>query len=282
MTHHNALDRDLYLRIATELYLKRLIVGGLERVYELGKDFRNEGVSFKHNPEFTMVEWYEAYADYADEMARVEAVVHRAAQAAGYDGPLDSPPWPRRRLTDAIAQATGVDPLAHRDRAALRRGAPSAACARAEGRDAGPSSSTTCSPSTSSRTSPAGVPASTIRSSCRRSPRTTAPSPASSSASRRSRAGWSSPTRSPSSTTPTSSGAASRPRGATASGRRGGPALRRELPRARWSTGMPPTGGRRARHRPARDAPDRAPLDPRGRALPRPALRRPGAPAPPA
>ena len=66
-THHNALDRDLYLRIATELYLKRLIVGGLERVYELGKDFRNEGVSTKHNPEFTMVEWYEAYADYEDE-----------------------------------------------------------------------------------------------------------------------------------------------------------------------------------------------------------------------
>ncbi len=63
-THHNELDRDLYLRIATELYLKRLIVGGLERVYELGKDFRNEGVSTKHNPEFTMVEWYEAYADY--------------------------------------------------------------------------------------------------------------------------------------------------------------------------------------------------------------------------
>ena len=65
-THHNALDRDLYLRIATELYLKRLIVGGLERVYELGKDFRNEGLSPKHNPEFTMLEWYEAYADYSD------------------------------------------------------------------------------------------------------------------------------------------------------------------------------------------------------------------------
>ena len=74
-THHNALDRTLYLRIATELYLKRLIVGGLERVYELGKDFRNEGVSFKHNPEFTMVEWYEAYADYTDEMRRVEEMV---------------------------------------------------------------------------------------------------------------------------------------------------------------------------------------------------------------
>ena len=65
-THHNALDRDLYLRIATELYLKRLIVGGVDRVYELGKDFRNEGISHKHNPEFTMLEWYEAYADYDD------------------------------------------------------------------------------------------------------------------------------------------------------------------------------------------------------------------------
>ena len=65
-THHNALDRDLFLRIADELYLKRLIVGGLERVYEIGKDFRNEGVSHKHNPEFTMLEWYEAYADYND------------------------------------------------------------------------------------------------------------------------------------------------------------------------------------------------------------------------
>ena len=63
-THHNALDRDLYLRIATELYLKRLVVGGIDRVYEIGKDFRNEGISFKHNPEFTMLEWYEAYADY--------------------------------------------------------------------------------------------------------------------------------------------------------------------------------------------------------------------------
>src|SRR3954469_24228483 len=67
-THHNELDQTLYLRIATELYLKRLIVGGLERVYEIGKDFRNEGVSFKHNPEFTMLEWYEAYADYRDTM----------------------------------------------------------------------------------------------------------------------------------------------------------------------------------------------------------------------
>src|SRR5918997_19521 len=69
VTHHNELDRDLFLRIADELYLKRLIVGGLDRVYEIGKDFRNEGVSYKHNPEFTMLEWYQAYADYQDMMA---------------------------------------------------------------------------------------------------------------------------------------------------------------------------------------------------------------------
>src|SRR5256884_1006710 len=75
VTHYNALDADYYLRIATELYLKRLIVGGLERVYELGKDFRNEGTSYKHQPEFTMVEWYEAYADYRDTMARMEELV---------------------------------------------------------------------------------------------------------------------------------------------------------------------------------------------------------------
>jgi lysyl-tRNA synthetase, class II len=119
-THHNALDRTLYLRIATELYLKRLIVGGLEKVYELGKDFRNEGISFKHNPEFTMVEWYEAYADYTDEMTRVETIVAACAQAAGYDGPIDfSPPWRRVTLRDAIHDATGIDILAHRTRAEL-------------------------------------------------------------------------------------------------------------------------------------------------------------------
>ncbi len=80
VTHHNALDRDLYLRIATELYLKRCIVGGIERVYELGKDFRNEGVSYKHNPEFTMLEWYEAYADYEDAAARLERLVADVVQ----------------------------------------------------------------------------------------------------------------------------------------------------------------------------------------------------------
>jgi lysyl-tRNA synthetase class 2 len=119
-THHNALDRTLYLRIATELYLKRLIVGGLERVYELGKDFRNEGMSFKHNPEFTMVEWYEAYADYTDEMRRVEEMVDAVAKACAYDGDIDfTPPWPRVTLREAILEQTGVDVLAHRDRDAL-------------------------------------------------------------------------------------------------------------------------------------------------------------------
>jgi lysyl-tRNA synthetase class 2 len=116
-THHNALDRRLYLRIATELYLKRCIVGGLERVYELGKDFRNEGVSHKHNPEFTMVEFYEAHADYKDVAARTEALVAAVAAAAGYDGELDfSPPWRRETLADAIGSRTGVDVLEARDR----------------------------------------------------------------------------------------------------------------------------------------------------------------------
>jgi lysyl-tRNA synthetase class 2 len=110
ITHHNALDRDLYLRIATELYLKRLIVGGLERVYELGKDFRNEGVSHKHNPEFTMVEWYEAYVDYEGAMARTEAIVRAAAAASGYAGELDfSAPWKRVGFVDAIKEASGID-----------------------------------------------------------------------------------------------------------------------------------------------------------------------------
>ena len=121
VTHHNQLDRDFYLRIATELYLKRCIVGGLERVYELGKDFRNEGVSYKHNPEFTMVEWYEAYADYTVAMTRVEQVVADVARACGYRGDLDfSPPWRRVTLRDAIAEHTGgLDVDAHRDRASL-------------------------------------------------------------------------------------------------------------------------------------------------------------------
>jgi lysyl-tRNA synthetase class 2 len=119
-THHNELDRDLYLRIATELYLKRLIVGGLERVYELGKDFRNEGVSHKHNPEFTMVEWYEAYADYEDEATRLEALVRAAAEAVGYGGELRfAEPWARVGFVEAIREHAGVDVLAHDSAAEL-------------------------------------------------------------------------------------------------------------------------------------------------------------------
>ena len=116
-THHNALDRELYLRIATELYLKRLIVGGLERVYELGKDFRNEGISHKHNPEFTMLEWYEAYADYLDVASRFEQLVASVASEIGYDGEYDlKSPWRRETLAGAVLDRTGVDILAHRDR----------------------------------------------------------------------------------------------------------------------------------------------------------------------
>jgi lysyl-tRNA synthetase class 2 len=110
VTHHNELDRELYLRIADELYLKRLIVGGLERVYEIGKDFRNEGVSHKHNPEFTMLEWYEAYADYGDIAARLEELISHVAREVGYDGPIDfTPPWRRVTLRDAVKEATGLD-----------------------------------------------------------------------------------------------------------------------------------------------------------------------------
>jgi lysyl-tRNA synthetase, class II len=112
VTHYNELDADFYLRIATELYLKRLIVGGLERVYELGKDFRNEGVSYKHAPEFTMVEWYEAYADYRDTMARIEELVETVALETigttevtfrGHGVNLKAP-WRRLTLLDALAE----------------------------------------------------------------------------------------------------------------------------------------------------------------------------------
>ena len=126
-THHNALDRDLYLRIATELYLKRLVIGGIERVYELGKDFRNEGVSQKHNPEFTMLEWYEAYADYEDGARRLENLVSDVAgEVLGTttierDGvKIDlAPPWRRVSLRDAIADRAGVDIAARPSREEL-------------------------------------------------------------------------------------------------------------------------------------------------------------------
>jgi lysyl-tRNA synthetase class 2 len=112
VTHSNYLDRDVYLRIADELYLKRLIVGGLEKVYEISKDFRNESVSYKHSPEFTQLEWYEAYADYNDTMERTEALVERAAKEAigttrvtfrGHDIELGRP-WKRVRFVEALTE----------------------------------------------------------------------------------------------------------------------------------------------------------------------------------
>ncbi len=119
-THHNALERTLYLRIATELYLKRMLVGGLERVYELGKDFRNEGVSTKHNPEFTMVEFYEAYTDYEGVAVRLEELVRAAAASIDYSGEIDfSAQWRRVSFVAAIAEATGIDLAAARDAPAL-------------------------------------------------------------------------------------------------------------------------------------------------------------------
>jgi lysyl-tRNA synthetase, class II len=112
VTHYNALDADYYLRIATELYLKRLIVGGLDKVYELGKDFRNEGLSYKHVPEFTMLEWYEAYTDYRDQMERVEQLIESVARETtgdtrvsyrGHEVDLKAP-WRRVKLVDALEE----------------------------------------------------------------------------------------------------------------------------------------------------------------------------------
>jgi len=119
-THHNALDRELYLRIASELYLKRLIVGGLERVYEIGRNFRNEGLSPKHNPEFSMIEWYEAYADYRDIAARFAQMMSFVATEIGYDGPIDfHKPWHQETLAGSIETRTGIDIRANRDRETL-------------------------------------------------------------------------------------------------------------------------------------------------------------------
>ena len=117
ITHHNALDMELYMRIAIELHLKRLIVGGLEKVYEIGRVFRNEGVSTRHNPEFTMIELYEAYADYQDIMNLTENLVSHVAQEVlgsttvtyGEDEINLAPGWRRWHMADAVKEITGVD-----------------------------------------------------------------------------------------------------------------------------------------------------------------------------
>jgi lysyl-tRNA synthetase class 2 len=117
-THHNSLDQTFYLRIADELYLKRLIIGGYDKVYELSKDFRNEGMDRNHNPEFTMLEWYEAYSDYKDQMNRVEDVIRFAAQSIGKikidwgDIKIDlSKKFDRKPFLELLKDATGKDLL---------------------------------------------------------------------------------------------------------------------------------------------------------------------------
>ncbi len=136
-THHHALDQTFYLRIADELYLKRLLVGGYERVYEICKDFRNEGIDRNHSPEFTMLEFYEAYADYETMMETVEAMIVQAAQEVlgtlriTYQGKeIDlTPPWRRVTLRAAIEEYSGIDYVDHPDQASLL------AAARAAGAD---------------------------------------------------------------------------------------------------------------------------------------------------
>ncbi len=127
VTHHNTLNRDLFLRIAVELYLKRLIIGGFDRVYEIGRNFRNEGIDRNHNPEFTMMECYQAYADYNDMMKLVEEMVCFIAQEVigtpviTYQGTVIdlTPPWPRIPLLDAIAEYTGINVNRFPDRQSL-------------------------------------------------------------------------------------------------------------------------------------------------------------------
>jgi lysyl-tRNA synthetase class 2 len=128
-THHHTYDRELYLRISLELYLKRLIIGGIDRVYEIGRNFRNEGVDRTHNPEFSMLEVYQAYADYEDMMELTEALVSTVAervlgstvlQWAGREIDV-APPWPRRSMADLLREACGVDIEQDRSLEALRK-----------------------------------------------------------------------------------------------------------------------------------------------------------------
>ena len=118
ITYHNTLEMDLYLRIATELHLKRLVVGGFEKVFELGRIFRNEGVSTKHNPEFTSIEVYQAYGDYQDMMALTEDLIRTVTQEVlgitqvNYQGKeidLDTPPWRKETMHNLVQEKTGLD-----------------------------------------------------------------------------------------------------------------------------------------------------------------------------
>ncbi|MGC4189671.1 MAG: lysine--tRNA ligase, partial [Thermomicrobiales bacterium] len=126
-THHNSLDQTFYLRIADELYLKRLLVGGFERVYEIAKDFRNEGIDKNHSPEFTMLEFYEAYSDYDQMMTFVEQMIAHAVRAVhggstfSFQGnEIDvTPPWPRKTLRQAIIEGCGIDYTQYPDQESL-------------------------------------------------------------------------------------------------------------------------------------------------------------------
>jgi lysyl-tRNA synthetase, class II len=134
VTHHNTLEMDLYLRIATELHLKRLVVGGFEKVFEMGRIFRNEGISTRHNPEFTSIEIYQAYADYSDMMALTENLIVTAAQdvlghlEVEYQGqPINlQAPWKRITMHDAVKEATGLDFASFSDLASAKQAAKAA------------------------------------------------------------------------------------------------------------------------------------------------------------
>ena len=236
-THHNALDRDLYLRIATELYLKRLVVGGIEKVYELGKDFRNEGISHKHNPEFTMLEWYEAYADYNDTATELERLVSAVAQQVLGTTKVEregetidlSPPGGGSRCARRSRRGPGSTSSSSRRARQLARGdgertRPGGGLGQAGRRPALQAGRADADPADLHRRLSGRALA------VRQAPPHRARDW--SSAGRPSSAASRSPTRSPSSTIPTSSAAASRQQAEEiAPGRRGDPALRRDLRR---------------------------------------------------
>ena len=269
-THHNALDLDLFMRIAPELYLKRLVVGGFERVYEIGRNFRNEGLSRQHNPEFTMLEFYQAYATYEDLMALTEELFRELArEVAGgetitYGGQAVSlaSPWPRIPMKDAIVTAVGGATCCRAassapmldDEAALARWIAASGAGRAQGRAGGGAAqvrqprrarSARCSTTPARRRCrPIARPSSpTIRPRRRRCRGATTPIRAASIASSCSSSGASTPTPSPSSTIPPTSARAfsarstPRPRGAKR------PWTTTRTTAARSSTACRPTAG---------------------------------------
>ena len=234
---------DLYLRIATELYLKRLIVGGLERVYELGKDFRNESVSYKHQPEFTMLEWYEAYADYRDTMARMEELIESVArETLGHDdgarSAATSSTCRRRgggcRFVESLERARALDARRRRAARVAER-----ARRRHQGRQGlGAARRPRVQPLRRAGADRADDrPRLPDRALAVRAARPTT-TRRSSSASSTSPAGWSSATRSPRSTTPRSRRQRFEAQSEAVEGERGDPDYLEAL-----SYGMPPTGG---------------------------------------